>query len=91
MNIYAYYFTIASKPFNGQCPSHIETSQLICRANQLTGFYVRGTLTIKGLKAWLIGAALALQRKLEVESDNKLEEILLSLTKKLSSLNLKLV
>ena len=39
------------QPFNGQCPSHIETSQLICRANQLTGFYMRGTLVDKGLKA----------------------------------------
>ena len=38
-----------SGPFNGQCPSHIETSQLICSANQLTDFYVRGTLTVKGL------------------------------------------
>ena len=27
---------------------HIETSQLICSENQLTGFYVRGT-TVKGL------------------------------------------
>ena len=26
-----------------RCPCHIETSQLICPANQLTGFYVRGT------------------------------------------------
>ena len=25
-------------------PSHIETSQLICRANQLTGFYMRGAV-----------------------------------------------
>ena len=37
------------KPFNDQCPSHIETSQLICRANQLTGFYVGGKLIVKGL------------------------------------------
>ena len=36
--------------FNDRCPSHIETSQLICSANQLTGFYVRGTLLVKGLK-----------------------------------------
>ena len=36
---------------NDQCPSHIETSQLICRANQLTDFYVRGTLIVKGLKS----------------------------------------
>ena len=33
----------------GQCPPHIENSQLIYRANQLTGFYVRRTLTVKGL------------------------------------------
>ena len=38
-----------SQIFNGQCPSHIETSQLICPANQLTGFYVGGTLTVKEL------------------------------------------
>ena len=25
-------------------PSHIETSQLICRANQLSGFYMRGAV-----------------------------------------------
>ena len=37
--------------FNDQCSSHIETSELICRANQLTGFYVRGTLTVKGLSS----------------------------------------
>ena len=40
---------ICHEPFNGQCPSGIETSQLICSANQLTGFYVRGTLIVKGL------------------------------------------
>ena len=27
----------------------IETSQLICRANQLIDFYIRGTLVVKGL------------------------------------------
>ena len=32
-----------------QCSLHIETSQLICRANQLTGFYVRGTLALNEL------------------------------------------
>ena len=32
-----------------QCPSHIEISQ-ICGGNQLTGFYMRGTLVSKGLK-----------------------------------------
>ena len=30
------------------CP-HIETSQLICTANQLTGFYMRATLAITRL------------------------------------------
>ena len=30
--------------------SYIETSQLICSANQLTGFYMMGTLAVKGLK-----------------------------------------
>ena len=39
------------QPFNDQCPSHLETSQLICRANQLTSFYMRGTLVAKGLNA----------------------------------------
>ena len=28
----------------------METSQLICRANQLTDFYTRGTLAVKRLK-----------------------------------------
>ena len=28
---------------------NIETSQLICRASQLTGFYMMGTLVVKGL------------------------------------------
>ena len=32
-----------------QCSHHIETSQLICRANQLTGFYMMGTLVVKVL------------------------------------------
>ena len=38
------------QPFNDQCRSQIETSQLICPANQLTGFYMRGTLVVKRLK-----------------------------------------
>ena len=36
-------------PFKNQYPSHIEISQLICRANQLTGFHTRETLVVKGL------------------------------------------
>ena len=38
-----------AQPFNGQCLSHIETSQLICYANQFTGFYIRRTLVVEGL------------------------------------------
>ena len=37
--------------FNDQCPHHIETSHLIFSANQLTGFYMMGTLVVK----WLSG------------------------------------
>ena len=36
--------------FNDQCSHHIETGQLICRANQLTGFYMMRTLVVKRLK-----------------------------------------
>ena len=43
-----------SKPFNDQWFLHIGTSQLICRADQLTGFYMRVTLIVKGLKFWKI-------------------------------------
>ena len=32
-----------------QCFPHIETSQLICTINQLTGFYMRATLALNGL------------------------------------------
>ena len=38
------------KPIKCQCCPHIETSQLICCANQLTGFYMRATLIFNGLK-----------------------------------------
>ena len=30
----------------------METSQLICKANQLTGFYMMGTLVVKRLKSY---------------------------------------
>ena len=33
---------------------HIETSQLICSANQLTDFYVMGTLVVKRLRRRVI-------------------------------------
>ena len=35
--------------FNDQCSHHVETSQLIRRANQLTGFYMMGTLAVTRL------------------------------------------
>ena len=38
-----------SNPFNDQYLSDIETSELICSANQWTGFYVRGRLIAKRL------------------------------------------
>ena len=37
------------KLFNDQCSHHIETSQLICSANQPTDFYMMGTLVVKRL------------------------------------------
>ena len=40
---------ISSQPIKCQCCPHVENSQLICCANQLTGFYRRATLTLKGL------------------------------------------
>ena len=36
-------------PIKCQCGPHIETSQLFCCANQLTGFYMRATLAFNGL------------------------------------------
>ena len=37
-------------PLTTNVPHHIETSQLICIANQLTGFYMKGTLVVNGLR-----------------------------------------
>ena len=36
-------------PLKTNVPYHIETSQLVCNGNQLTGFYTMGTLVFKGL------------------------------------------
>ena len=47
---FSYNLNFDRQPLNNQCPSNIETSQLICRENQLAGFYMRGTLVVKGLK-----------------------------------------
>ena len=44
---YSLYFHRIIKPFNDQCPSHIEASQLICSANQLTRFFMSGTFVVK--------------------------------------------
>ena len=38
-----------------QCSPHIETSQLICTANQLICFYTEATLAFNGLKAHTVG------------------------------------
>ena len=38
------------KPIKCQSYPHIETSQLICTANQFTGFYMRATLALNGFK-----------------------------------------
>ena len=39
---------------------HMETSQLIYRANQLTGFYMMATLVFNGLNIQVIGPQLVL-------------------------------
>ena len=38
-------------PIKCQCCPRIETSQLICIANQLAGFYMRATLAFNGLRS----------------------------------------
>ena len=42
-------FKSSPSPIKCQCCPHIETSQLICTANQLTGFCMRATLALNGL------------------------------------------
>ena len=44
---------ILFEPFKDQYSSHIKTSQLICSANYFTGFYMRGTLVVKGFN-WIV-------------------------------------
>ena len=41
------YLRLKKFPEQCQCSHHIETSQLICRANQLTGFYMMETLAVE--------------------------------------------
>ena len=45
---------LQSKPFQDGGRYHIETSLLICRANQWTGFYMITASVLKGLKIILI-------------------------------------
>ena len=40
---------MAHEPLKCQRCPHIDTSQLMCSANQLTGFYMRTTLALDGL------------------------------------------
>ena len=39
-------------PFTTNIPHHIETSQLICSADQLTGFYMMGNTVRSWVKLW---------------------------------------
>ena len=41
---------ISINSFKRQSCHHIETSQLVCRANQLTGFYMMATLAFNELR-----------------------------------------
>ena len=52
MLLFSLFFKISTQQqpissFNDQSSHHIETSQFICSANQLTGFYMMGTLVVK--------------------------------------------
>ena len=40
-----------SNSWKTNVPHDIETSQLICITNHVTGFYIRGTLVVNGLTA----------------------------------------
>ena len=44
---FPFFISLTVWPFNDQCTHYIETSQLICFANKLTGFYMMGTLVVK--------------------------------------------
>ena len=49
-NVYALKMLQVISLLSANVALHIETSQLICRANQLTGFYMRATSALNGLK-----------------------------------------
>ena len=48
-HFWRYLYLKEISPFNDHCSHHIETSQLICSGNQLTGFYMMGILVVKRL------------------------------------------
>ena len=50
---------------------HVETTQLICRANQLTGFYMRRILVVKGSNSSIAISKIYSQAQLQ-ESINML-------------------
>ena len=54
------FFLEVRAAFSNQCFYHIETRQLICRANQLPGFYMMGTLAANGLKLYSIKMCLSM-------------------------------
>ena len=43
------YIKVRCSAIKCKCCPHIETSQLICKAKQLTGFFIRATLALNGL------------------------------------------
>ena len=45
---YQIFHKLLPLPIKCQCCPYVETSQLICCANELTGFYMRVTLALKG-------------------------------------------
>ena len=54
--------SMGDSPIKCQCSPHIETSQLICFANQLTGCYMRATLALNGLMRIVLQLSAELQR-----------------------------
>ena len=48
IDVFSHQFCL--KPIKCLGCSHIETSHLVCCVNQLTGFYMRATLALNGLK-----------------------------------------
>ena len=60
-----------NKQFNPlNASTHIETSQLICLANQLTGFYMSATLAFDGSME-LINSMLKLAQVILILTSNK--------------------